>query len=70
LSYAEMMNLAVDELDLSIRATNILGSDGIWTVAELLRRTRSDLLQLRHCDEMRVTEIEECLARLGLKLAE
>jgi MoxR-like ATPase len=68
--YHKLMNMGICELELSVRATNFLESDGINTVAELIRRTRRQLLELRNSDAMRVTEIEESLASMGLALAE
>jgi hypothetical protein len=69
-SYGQVMNMGVCDLNLSVRATNILESEGICTVTDLLRQTRADLLRFRHMDAMRVAEIEERLTKMGLTLAE
>ena len=55
-------------LDLTIRSYNCLCRDGISTIGQLCRKTRSELLNIRGCGIVSLREIEERLAENGLSL--
>lgn len=65
---ARTLAMSIHDLALSVRALNILESEGINTVAQLVQKTRAELLTARHMDAMRLAEIEEILAKHGLTL--
>ena len=56
------------DLDLSMRAQNILRLHRIETIAELLRFTPTRLCALRTCGRRTVDEIRQQLQQLGLDL--
>jgi MoxR-like ATPase len=64
----KILGASIHDLQLSVRATNILESEGISTVLELVQRKRDELSKFRHMDQMRLAEIEEALHKRGLTL--
>lgn len=58
----------VGELELPVRAYNVLIRAGITTVGQLCRQTRRDLLRLAWSGRKTVEAIEEALAMHGLAL--
>jgi hypothetical protein len=58
------------ELNLSVRATNCLESQGIATVEELRDCTADELLEIRNFAETTLSEVREKLAEKGLRLRE
>lgn len=60
--------LNVAELELSVRATNCLESEGITTVGQLVVRTEEELLEIRNFGETTLREVKLKLAALGLRL--
>src|SRR5437762_10131971 len=48
------LNMSLAELELSVRATNCLESEGITTVRDLVIRTDEELLEVRRSEERRV----------------
>jgi DNA-directed RNA polymerase subunit alpha len=56
------------ELNLSVRATNCLESEGINSVRDLVTRTEDQLLQVRNFGETTLVEVTERLGVLGLRL--
>jgi hypothetical protein len=65
---SKKLMMSIHELALSVRATNILESESITTVLDLVRKKRIELSSYRHMDQMRMAEIEEALAKHGLTL--
>jgi DNA-directed RNA polymerase subunit alpha len=59
---------SVHELEFSMRAANGLKNAGIETIAELVRKTESELLRTRNFGRKSLDEIKEVLAGLGLSL--
>lgn len=72
LELEEKLNRSLAELNLSVRATNCLESEGINTVRDLVARNEDQLLQVRNFGETTLLEVRERLAiddlRLGMKL--
>lgn len=67
------LNMSLAELELSVRATNCLESEGITTVRDLVIRTDEELLEVRNFGETTLREVKNKLAErgmhLGMKLA-
>jgi len=66
------LNMSLAELELSVRATNCLESEGITTVRDLVIRTDEELLEVRNFGETTLKEVklklEERNLKLGMKL--
>lgn len=62
------LSMSIAELELSVRATNCLESEGITTVADLVRRTEEELLEVRNFGQTTLTEVKKKLEELGLWL--
>jgi DNA-directed RNA polymerase subunit alpha len=68
LELEERLNQSLAELNLSVRATNCLESEGINTVRDLVTRTEDQLLQVRNFGETTLVEVRERLNSIGLRL--
>ena len=62
------LNMSLAELDLSVRATNCLESEGITTVRDLLIRSEDELLEVRNFGETTLKEVRGKLTERGLTL--
>jgi DNA-directed RNA polymerase subunit alpha len=62
------LNLSLAELELSVRATNCLESEGIATVRDLVIRNDDELLEVRNFGETTLREVKMKLAERGLHL--
>src|SRR5246500_737292 len=62
------LNMSLAELELSVRATNCLESEGITTVRDLVIRTDEELLEVRNFGETTLREVKNKLAERGLYL--
>jgi hypothetical protein len=62
------LNVSVEDLGLSIRATNALRCGGIETLAELVTKSASELLRTPNLGKISLNEINAMLKRLGLRL--
>ncbi len=62
------LNMSLAELELSVRATNCLESEGIATVRDLVSRTDEELLEVRNFGETTLREVQSKLAEHGLSL--
>ncbi len=67
-SMDRLMEMTVEELDLSVRSYNCLKRAGINTVDELVRKTEDDLMKVRNLGKKSLAEIKEKLDELGLSL--
>ncbi|MDI9458772.1 DNA-directed RNA polymerase subunit alpha [Candidatus Darwinibacter acetoxidans] len=67
-SIDRLMEMTVEELDLSVRSYNCLKRAGINTVDELIRKTEEDMMKVRNLGKKSLAEIKEKLAELGLSL--
>ncbi|REJ93060.1 MAG: DNA-directed RNA polymerase subunit alpha [Planctomycetota bacterium] len=68
LELEEKLNMSLAELNLSVRATNCLESEGINTVRDLVTRGEDQLLQVRNFGETTLVEVREQLSSIGLRL--
>ncbi len=62
------INQVVDMLQLTVRTENVLKSQGITTISELLMRSPSDISKLPNASSKVVLEIQTALAVKGLQL--
>jgi DNA-directed RNA polymerase subunit alpha len=62
------LNMSLAELDLSVRATNCLETEGITTVRELVLRSSEELLEVRNFGETTLREVKSKLEERGLTL--
>ncbi len=62
------LNMSLAELDLSVRATNCLESEGITTVRDLVIRSDDELLEVRNFGETTLKEVKGKLTERGLTL--
>src|SRR5262249_7445222 len=56
------------ELELSVRATNCLESEGIITVRDVVIRSDEELLEIRNFGETTLREVKQKLQERGLRL--
>lgn len=68
LELEEKLGMSLAELNLSVRATNCLESEGINSVRDLVSRTEDQLLQVRNFGETTLLEVRERLGLVGLRL--
>ncbi|MBQ4439986.1 MAG: DNA-directed RNA polymerase subunit alpha [Kiritimatiellae bacterium] len=64
----KILNMSVNEIELSVRAANCLNNANIATVGELAAKTEADMLKYRNFGKKSLTEIKEKLVELGLCL--
>ena len=64
----KLLNMSVNEIELSVRAANCLNNANIATVGELASKTEADMLKYRNFGKKSLTEIKEKLISLGLSL--
>src|SRR5262245_3997956 len=62
------LNMSLAELELSVRATNCLESEGIATVRDLVIRNDDELLEVRNFGETTLKEVKQKLTERGLQL--
>lgn len=68
LELEEKLGQSLAELNLSVRATNCLESEGITSVRDLVTRTEDQLLTVRNFGETTLFEVRERLGEIGLRL--
>jgi len=64
----KVLEMTIEELDLSVRAYNCLKRAGINTVYELVQRNQEDMMKVRNLGRKSLEEVEQKLAALGLGL--
>jgi DNA-directed RNA polymerase subunit alpha len=62
------LRLPISELELSVRSANCLKDANIKTIADLVRRPESELLNFRNFGKKSLTEINDILKAMGLGL--
>lgn len=65
-----VLDMPIEELDLSVRSYNCLKRAGINTVAELCSRTEEEMMKVRNLGRKSLEEVMEKLDALGLSLRE
>src|SRR5690554_919831 len=67
-SIDRLLEMTVEELDLSVRSYNCLKRAAINTVDELVRKSEEDMMKVRNLGKKSLAEIKEKLDELGLSL--
>lgn len=62
------LDLCIDDLDMSTRATNVCVLAGFGSLGELAQARRNNLERVPNCGRKTVAELEEKLAQFGLSL--
>jgi DNA-directed RNA polymerase subunit alpha len=64
----KVLEITIEELDLSVRSYNCLKRAGINTVEELIKRNEEEMMKVRNLGRKTLEEVEQKLATLGLAL--
>jgi DNA-directed RNA polymerase subunit alpha len=64
----KLLNMSVNEIELSVRAANCLNNANITTVGQLAMKTESEMLKYRNFGKKSLNEIKEKLQALNLSL--
>ncbi|HLR09146.1 MAG TPA: DNA-directed RNA polymerase subunit alpha [Bacillota bacterium] len=64
----KVMEMTIEELDLSVRSYNCLKRAGINTVQELTNKTEADMMKVRNLGKKSLAEVKSKLDELGLSL--
>ena len=65
---SQILEMQIEDLDLSVRSYNCLKRAGINTVEELTQKTEEDMMKVRNLGKKSLEEVESKLAELGLSL--
>src|SRR5512136_752113 len=68
LKLTKLLNMSVNEIELSVRAANCLNNANITTVGQLAMKTEQEMLKYRNFGKKSLNEIKEKLNALGLSL--
>jgi len=66
--HKKLLNMSVNEIELSVRAANCLNNANITSVGQLAMKTEAEMLKYRNFGKKSLNEIKEKLASLGLSL--
>ncbi len=64
----KLLNMSVNEIELSVRAANCLNNANITTVGQLAMKSEAEMLKYRNFGKKSLNEIKDKLAALGLAL--
>ena len=64
----KLLNMSVNEIELSVRAANCLNNANITTVGQLAMKTEQEMLKYRNFGKKSLNEIKDKLSSLGLSL--
>lgn len=64
----KLLEMTIEELDLSVRSYNCLKRAGINTVQELTFKSEEDMMKVRNLGKKSLEEVQQKLAALGLSL--
>jgi DNA-directed RNA polymerase subunit alpha len=64
----KLLNMSVNEIELSVRAANCLNNANITTVGQLAMKTEGEMLKYRNFGKKSLNEIKDKLSALGLSL--
>ena len=65
----KVLDMTIEELDLSVRSFNCRKRANINTVADLVSKTQDEMIKVRNLGRKSLEEVEHKLAQLGLSLA-
>ena len=63
----EVLALSIDELELSVRLSNILDTAGIKTIGDVVDRKSSDFLKMPHFGKRTMRELVDALKTKGVE---
>jgi DNA-directed RNA polymerase subunit alpha len=63
---ANLLDMPVDEMELSVRSSNCLKAAGIKRIRDLVTRTEADMLKYRNFGRKSLSELNEVLTNMGL----
>lgn len=66
----KLLNMSVNEIELSVRAANCLNNANITTVGQLASKTEAEMLKYRNFGKKSLNEIKDKLHSLGLSLGQ
>ncbi|HIX43625.1 MAG TPA: DNA-directed RNA polymerase subunit alpha, partial [Candidatus Kurthia intestinigallinarum] len=66
----KVLEMTIEELDLSVRSYNCLKRAGINTVLELANKSEDDMMKVRNLGRKSLEEVKAKLEELGLGLRE
>ncbi|MBI5197231.1 MAG: hypothetical protein HZA19_01335 [Nitrospirae bacterium] len=61
------LSRSIEEMELSVRATNCLKNADIRTIIDLVQKTEMDMLKTKNFGKKSLTEIKEMLESMGLR---
>lgn len=64
----EILKRSIDELEISVRASNCLKNENITTIGDLVRKSGKELLTYENFGRKSLKELEKNLAKVGLHL--
>jgi DNA-directed RNA polymerase subunit alpha len=64
----KLLNMSVNEIELSVRAANCLNNANITTVGQLAQKSEAEMLKYRNFGKKSLNEIKDKLQQLGLSL--
>ncbi len=64
----KVLEMTIEELDLSVRSYNCLKRAGINTVEELAKKSDDDMMKVRNLGKKSLEEVQQKLSELGLRL--
>ena len=65
---AQVLEMTIEELDMSVRAFNCLKRAGINTVEDLINRSEEDMIKVRNLGKKSLEEVIQKLQSLGFEL--
>src|SRR5437762_13961600 len=66
----KLLNMSVNEIELSVRAANCLNNANITTVGQLAQKSEAEMLKYRNFGKKSLNEIKDKLLQLGLGLGQ
>jgi DNA-directed RNA polymerase subunit alpha len=66
----KLLNMSVNEIELSVRAANCLNNANITSVGQLAMKSEAEMLKYRNFGKKSLNEIKEKLQQLGLGLGQ
>jgi len=66
LRIARLLDMPVDEMELSVRSSNCLKAAGIKFIRDLVTRTEGDMLKYRNFGRKSLSELTDVLTKMGL----
>ncbi len=64
----KLLNMSINEIELSVRAANCVAAANIKTMGELVQKTETEMLKYRNFGKKSLNEIKEILSGMGLSL--